>query len=320
MNIRKSRKEKKRAAGKLIPATLLFFLFFLYLASLIREGGREETAVAYHSDTWVEMDRLWGKERIPLEEYLAGMMAATIPMDYEKEVLKAQALILRSWCYHLAKKENGYDIIPSKELENIYFSDEDCRRVWGEEYEANRSLIMQVLKETEGMVLVWQGQIIAPPFFRLSNGKTRAVEEYQSNTDRFGYVRSITCSEDLEAEEYLGRIEISGRELEKKLQQLLETPEWTLDKIILYRDTADYVKTVEIGDKKIQGEKFRYAFELPSSCFTLTKQDDTIVIKTKGIGHGFGFSQFAANALAKQGYDYRRLLGEFFMDISVEKR
>ena len=39
--------------------------------------------------------------------------------------------------------------------------------------------------------------------------------------------------------------------------KLLGEEKWTLDKIILHRDLADYVKTVEIGEKKIQGEEFR---------------------------------------------------------------
>lgn len=320
MRTLKPRREKRRAVGKLFLATLLFFLLFPYLGSLIKSGGKEDLVAAdYISDAWVELDRLWGKERIPMEEYLVGMMAATIPLDYEKETLKAQAIMLRSWCYSLAKKEEGYDRIPAKELEEIWLSELDCQRIWGEEYEANSMLIREILEETAGMVLVWQGQIIAPPFFRISNGITRAVGEYQAHAKRWEYVPSISCPQDVEAKEYLGRVEISQKEFEKKVGNLLKEPSWRLDKLILHRDTADYVKSVEIGEKHIQGEDFRYALGLDSSCFTLEKQEDTIVIKTRGKGHGFGFSQHQANELAKQGQSSRQLLESFFSGVTIEK-
>ena len=314
------RKERRRAAGRLILFTLLFFLLLPYLGSLMGDGGQEEIRSAnYISDTWVEVDRLWGKERIPLEEYLVGMMAATIPVDYERETLKAQAIMLRSWCYSLAKKEKGYDIIPGNELEEAYLSPTACQKIWKESNEDNCALSKEILEETKGMVLVWQGQIAAPPFFRISSGMTRTVGEYQAHAKRWAYVCSCPCPQDVEAKEYLGRAELSRREFEKKVSRLLGEEKWTLDKIILHRDLADYVKTVEIGGKKIQGEEFRYALGLNSSCFTLEKQDDTIVIKTRGMGHGFGFSQYQANELAKQGQTYRQLLETFFSEITIEK-
>ena len=320
MKTKRTDREKRRAVGKLLLATLLFFLLFPYLGSFLKSGGKEEIIpTEYISDTWVEADRLWGKERIPLEEYLVGMMAATIPLDYEPESLKAQAIMLRSWCYSLAKKEGGVDLIPANQLEEIWLSETQQRRIWGEEYETNRTAILDILKETRGMVLVWQEQIVAPPFFRISNGMTREVGEYQVHTDKWAYLRSLSCPQDVESEDYLGRVEISKKEFEKGVGRLLEEPSWKLDKIILHRDRTDYVKAVEISGKQIQGEEFRRAFGLASSCFTLEKQDDTIVIKTRGVGHGFGFSQYQANELAKQGQSCRQLLENFFAEITIER-
>ncbi len=320
MKILKPKSEKRREAGKVLLGALLFFLLFPYAGSLLTGGKSVETMQEnYISDAWVEVDRLWGEERIPLNEYLVGMMAATIPLDYEKEVLKAQALMLRSWCLSLAKKEEGLDIIPAEELEEIYLSEEDCRRLWAEDYDANIALIREILEETDGMVLVKEGQIVAPPFFRISSGVTRVVKEYQIHDERWDYLISLSCPQDKEAKDYLGRVEIKEKDFHTKVGRLLGEKGWKLDKIILQRDSADYVKTVEIGEKEIQGEDFRYALDLPSSCFTLEKQGDTIVIKTRGVGHGFGFSQNQANELAKQGQTWRQLLETFFSGLTIEK-
>ena len=320
MRILKPKREKRREVGKILLAALLFFLFFPYAGSLMTGGKRVQTMQKdYTSDAWVEVDRLWGKERIPLEEYLVGMMASTIPMDYEREVLKAQSLLLRSWCLSLARKEEGLDIIPAGELEEAYLREEDCRRLWSQDYEANLTLIKEILEETRGMVLVKEGQIVVPPFFCISSGTTRAVKEYQIHDERWDYLISRPCPQDLEAEDYLGRVEIKERDFQKKVGRLLGENKWKPDKIILQRDSADYVKTVQIGEKEIQGEEFRYALDLASSCFTLEKQNNTIVIKTRGIGHGFGFSQYQANQLAKQGQTWRQLLETFFSGLTIEK-
>lgn len=314
------KRTKGRAVGRLFPATLLFFLFFPYLGSLLKEGGRAVINQSeYICDTWVEIQQPWGKEKLQLEEYLAGMMAATIPLTYEAETLKAQAILLRSWCYSLAKKEEGRQVIQGRDLEQVWISTNQLREFWKEDYEAEYGMIQKILEQTEGMVLVWQGEIIGPPFFRLSNGTTRTAEEYQPGEQKWGYLTSYLCPQDLEAEEYLGRVEVSQRKFEQKVGELLEEKSWTLDKIILHRDHAGYVKTVEIEGKQIPGEKFRYTFGLASSCFALEKQEEQIVIKTKGIGHGFGFSQHQANELAKQGYTYRQLLESFFQDVQIAR-
>jgi stage II sporulation protein D len=92
-----------------------------------------------------------------------------------------------------------------------------------------------------------------------------------------------------------------------------------LKKIILYKDENGYVKEVGVNGKKIKGEVFRQAFGLASASFSLDKIDAIIEIQTKGIGHGFGFSQWEANCLAKEGSSYEELLQHFFENISLEK-
>ena len=92
-----------------------------------------------------------------------------------------------------------------------------------------------------------------------------------------------------------------------------------VQKLILYKDTKGYVKEVEVNGKRIKGEVFRQTFGLASSCFSLQKIDSVIEIQTKGIGHGFGFSQWEANSLAKEGKTYEDLLQYFYKNISIEK-
>ena len=121
------------------------------------------------------------------------------------------------------------------------------------------------------------------------------------------------------AEDYIQYLEMKDKEFEKKIKKLVGKKVGKIQKLILYKDKNGYVKEVEINEEKIKGEVFRQFFGLASSCFTLQKIDSVIEIQTKGIGHGFGFSQWEANCLAREGRTYEDLLKHFYKNISIEK-
>jgi len=50
----------------------------------------------------------------------------------------------------------------------------------------------------------------------------------------------------------------------------------------------------------------------------LEEAEEGIRIECKGIGHGFGFSQYGANAMAQEKMDYEDLLKYYFHNITIE--
>jgi stage II sporulation protein D len=320
-------RKKRRETGRKLWSALLFFLFFPYLCSYFAKTDRQEVSLAGNTDNggqvWVVQNQLWGEKKIPLEEYLEGMLAATIPGEYEPETLKAQAILLRSRCMSLAQEENGEKVISASLLEDSYLSPKQRRKLWQEEAEATASdmeeKIKLALEETAGLILTWEGEYIDPPFFRLGSGRTRNTEEYQEEYGQWDYVDSVECEHDITAEGYKNKIVVKETEFKRKLADLLELDSWETEKIILCRDEADYVKSLQTASGEIDGEDFRYAFDLYSSCFTLTQEGSDLVIETKGLGHGFGFDQYEANEQAKEGKNARELLSFFFSKTSLEK-
>ena len=69
---------------------------------------------------------------------------------------------------------------------------------------------------------------------------------------------------------------------------------------------------MKIGTVSCDGEKFREAMGLPSSCFAMAEIDGKVRIFTKGLGHGFGLSQNTAELMAKEGKSYEEILAYFF--------
>lgn len=66
------------------------------------------------------------------------------------------------------------------------------------------------------------------------------------------------------------------------------------------------------GNLSVSGNDFRYLFDLPSAAFTVKITGDTVTFSSTGIGHGVGFSQYGADAMAKEGKTYKELLGYYY--------
>ena len=132
-------------------------------------------------------------------------------------------------------------------------------------------------------------------------------------------MKSVSCKEDEMAEDAVQYVEMTQKEFEETIRKKLGVEDKNLDKITIYKDSLNYVKTVEIGEVQFDGEEFRKAFGLNSSSYSLEKINNNIEIQTRGIGHGYGFSQHTANEMAKNGNNYKDLLTYFFFNISLEK-
>ena len=316
----KRKSEKGRETKGVLFVALLFFILFPYIISGFSKV--EKQTITWEEEPgqiWVLEEKIWGYRRIALEEYLVGMLAATIPTEYDMETLKAQAIILRSFCMTHMEKEEGKKVIYNKWLKEYYFSKQDYQNLWGEKTDENIKKIQKALAETKGIVLVWNGDIIKPPFCRMSNGNTRDIAEYVVHKEKYDYLKAVACQEDEMAEEFVQYMEITQKEFEEIIKTCFDLKEKNLNKIVLYKDALNYVKEVEIGEKIIDGEEFRKALGLISSSYSLERVNENIEIKTKGMGHGYGFSQYAANRLALSGQDYRYLLNYFFSNITLEK-
>lgn len=338
---------------------LLLLPYTCSMVSGVRQEEAVETAgtaLRGQGGAVMRLERENGVWQVPLEEYLVGVLAACMPGEYREEALKAQAVILRSICRAegtgadaketlsggqpdgsgVLPQTDGPGVLPQPDSPGVLsqpespgvllqpdgglaYLDEGKRRDhWGADWEALEEKFSGAVKETEGLVLTWQGETVSPPFFRVSAGKTRdAAQIWGEGT--LSWCRSTDCAHDIEAEAFLQ---------EKRLpwETFLETLEgggMTLPRrdarIKLIRDSAGYVLTVESGSTRMGGERFRRLFELPSACFELQEENGEVLLRTKGVGHGLGFDQYAADLLAAEGRDYMQILDAFFEGLTLEK-
>ena len=197
-------KEKRGDRTGLLLLALLFFLLFPYIISGF--SNVEKQTLEWEEvpgQIWVVEKKIWGSRKIPLEEYLVGMVAATIPGEYEPETMKAQAIILRTFCMNHMKKEEGKKVIYDEELKEYYFSKEEREEVWGEKVVVYLEKIQKAVRDTKGIILVCDGDIVSPPFCRMSNGSTRDITEYVVQKENYEYMKTVVCNKDGLAEDFI---------------------------------------------------------------------------------------------------------------------
>ena len=270
-------------------------------AGLFQEDRKKAEYIVYNKTAA-------GTEMIPLETYLVSRLPTTINMEYEMEALKAQAVVLRTELMKQAEEGGKYIYVES-----------GTAKIGEAEYERS----MEAVGSTRGMFLEYGGEIITAPYFAVSAGATRNGNEVFGSGD-YAYLKSVMCERDFTSENYTGGIRMSRYAFWNRLGELMPDMEYeeslaAEEQLVLERDKAEYVTEVSLNGKSVSGEIFREAFALNSSCFELEQEGEMVIIKTKGVGHGFGLCQYGANEAAKKGSDYIDILNYFFSDIVIEK-
>ena len=85
--------------------------------------------------------------------------------------------------------------------------------------------------------------------------------------------------------------------------------------------TTDYsnrIETISINKTAYTGIDIRKKFNLRSTDFAITIENNDIIFTTKGYGHGVGMSQYGANAMAKEGSTYEDILKYYYQGITIE--
>lgn len=247
------------------------------------------------------------------EEYLVGVVAMQMPADYELEALKAQAVIARTYIYGLMGEEKE---IYESALDMDYLEKAQMEQLWGtREFMEFYQRTEQAVEETSGMVMQYEGGYIDPLFTRCTAGYTRTDPQRP-------YLQSVECPSDLQAEGWLQICEWTPEEFSKLVSMIPDGGPVSADQVpdtiqIGGRDGAGYVEVAQIGGTEFTGDELCYGLGLNSACFQLEDYEGKIRAVVKGIGHGYGFSQYEANEKAAEGWTWDELLTYFYQNISI---
>lgn len=326
---------KKTDKGKQLPAryrdlgaALLFVFLLPYVVTALWGHVGEQTELVSkealtENTEWIDdkynvaVEGNLGVRHMTMGEYLMRKLALVMPDKedaflYEPETMKAQAVLLRTRLWKLMLREEESFRIREEEL---FYN----REVSFEELETGR--YGEAVRETDGLYLSYDNMPIQAAYHAVSNGRTRNAAELWGE-DSYPYLRSVSGSGDIMSRDYQSVQTVSRNEFCRIAASLFsdEVSEDNIwENLELIYDESNYVINVRCQGSVCSGETFRYAFDLPSAGFDIKWQQDEAVFTIKGVGHGFGMSQYGANRKALEGDLFDEILHYYFFRTELVK-
>ncbi|NLM25934.1 MAG: stage II sporulation protein D [Firmicutes bacterium] len=317
---RRRRRRLRRQALSYFRLIFLLLVLFIGLPLLFAKGIR----FAWEDTTNIPVVQVWNTQtnslmKMSLEDYVKGVVAAEMPIHFDLEALKAQAVAARTYAYQRIIKDERISDHPEAHLSTDYrsgqawVSSDQLRNRWGLfTYYFNKHKVDRAVDETRGVIATYQGQPILAVYHSTSGGRTENSEHYWSTA--LPYLRSVNDPYGNHSPYSYTKYTISVANFLNAMgiEQLGQVK-------VVERYPSGRVKTLEAGNQWFSGREVRERLGLRSTWFTVDLNNNNLEFNLWGYGHGVGMSQYGADGMAKQGYDYRQILQYYYQDISLHQ-
>lgn len=251
---------------------------------------------------------------LPLEEYLVGVVLKEMPVEFELEALKAQAVVARTYTLRADIKRVKHD-------QAAVCTDPGCCQGFcdvdsylnsgGSEMNVER--VKSAVAATEGVVVTYKGELIDATYFSCSGGMTEDAQAVWGAD--VPYLQATTSPGEENATHNTDTAEFTFSEFRSRLGlKSAATP----PKIggVVYTDGSG-VDTMIIDGISFTGVALRHRLDLRSTMFSVVVTSDRVVVTTRGFGHRVGMSQYGAEAMALSGKNYVQILKHYYADVEI---
>ncbi len=289
----------------------------------------------------VEGDSITAVNCIGMENYLLSVISSEMKASSSTELLKAHAVISRSWLLARVEERRSGGACPHKNFDVC--ADDHCQRYQGLTMAVGER-VRQAIDQTWGQVLRHGGELCDTRYSKCCGGRTELYSTCWEDKD-FPYLQSVEdrfC--DCEHSEILPQI------LNDYDMQTPDFHDWTvkysraeLSGLVRSRTGVDFgeiisLEPLERGPSgrikylRINGTKHSQVIgkelairrslsvtHLKSSAFEVSVEGDDFVFRGRGWGHGVGLCQIGAAVMASEGYDYRQILAHYYVGAEIEQ-
>ena len=265
-------------------------------------------------------------EKLGLDENLYGVVSSEMPASFEKEALKAQAVVARTYTLYKiingGKKHGNANICDSSTCCQAWISKEKRLERWKEENRTEYwNKIVSAVNETKGKMITYNGKPINAFFHSNSGGYTEAPLNVWGGSG-YPYLKSVETSGENAYNQYSSKATFTKKEFEEKTKKVysnfkIDFSKEDCIKIKEYTE-GNRVKLIKIGNLELSGVEVRTLLSLRSANFRVTIEKDNIIFEVTGYGHGVGMSQTGADSLAKQGKSYEEIIHHFYSGVKVQ--
>jgi len=271
---------------------------------------------------------------IDVEDYLCSVISSEMSADSPMELLKAHAVISRSWLMRAIGHTDhvGYDVC----------ADDHCQRYEGLSRMNERAI--EAVRATDGQVLMYEDEVCDCRYHKCCGGRTEVFSTCWEDKD-VPYLQSVECP-------YCGRVTKSTlrQVLNNYDQETQDFHSWNdelmndeLREILKEKTGVDFGTIMELRPLKrgvsgriyeleVVGEKgtqvlskeltIRKALSptcLYSSWFDIEPTATGWMLHGHGWGHGVGLCQIGAAEMAAEGKSYEEILCFYYPNTQLKK-
>lgn len=274
-------------------------------AKVILSGSTYQGAI----ELWKGSEGYFLINVVELEEYVKGVVASEVGINWPIEALKAQAVLARTYAVaHILRNRtrNFYDVTSSV-FHQVYKG------------EGGTEEVDKAVKETKGEILTFNKEPIMAYYHACSVEKTEDPKEVFGR--EYPYLQSVEVPFTPSPYNIWER-KITFDLLEKVIQ---------IDKIkdveiVGYTNTGR-IKELKFSNGKtskvIKANDLRRLLKwniLPSTMITdMRVENDGVIFEGRGYGHGVGMCQWCAFQMAQEGKNYKDILQHFYPGTILSK-
>ena len=286
----------------------------------VHAGETSESAPATEHPTEpapIRVPILAGDEIVEMElnEYLTGVVLAEMPVSFELEAQKAQAVVARTYtmrAFRRGGKHDGAAVCTDSTCCQSYISPEDYLAAGGTQAGVDR--IRGAVNATGRQVLTYDGELIEATYFSCSGGSTEDAAAVWGAA--YPYLKAVDSPGEENAAHYSDTEVFTAARFEAALGRDLPGDPTSWFGVTTYT-TGGGVASMEIGGQTYQGTTLRSLLGLRSTAFTVEADSICVTITTKGFGHRVGMSQYGADAMAVLGSTYPEILAHYYQGTSL---
>jgi stage II sporulation protein D len=257
-------------------------------------------------EVWKGTEGMYLVNELPLEDYVKNVVNAEVAANWDMEALKAQAVIARTYAlYQKNAAGNPHYDITSSVLHQVYKGS------------AIDARISYAVMTTEREVLTYDGKLIEALYHSTCGGRTEDPAEVFGKS--YPYMKPVESNCEI-SPYWMWERKIPPDEIDKALD-LTGIKEISIS---TYTSTGR-VKTVAVvhdnGTTTVKATDLRKLLgwnRLPSTNFTVTRENGQFVFEGKGYGHGVGLCQWSALKMAQEGKSYREILSFFYPGTTIQ--
>ena len=271
---------------------------------------------------------------IDLEDYLCSVISSEMNANSPMELLKAHAVISRSWAIRAMQKPNheGFHVC----------ADDHCQRYEGLRRMNERAV--EAVNATRGQVLLYNDEICDCRYYKCCGGRTEIWRTCWEDID-VPYIQSVFCDWCKAPSPSVLRLVLNDYDQETKdfrdwtvtytaeeLSEIIRTKSGIdfgeiIDLIPLHRGASGRIDSLKIvGTKHTEtiGKELKIRLWLSRTClysswFEVSRNPSPITgtplwtLSGHGWGHGAGLCQIGAAVMASEGHPYEEILSYYYV-------